>query len=712
MRMVYFILSCCLGLTLWGAEARIGLDATINGERVRLGFDTGASDSILFRGTAERLKLKIIEPLPDFGPVPGQVSGPLTEPVNFAYGTLTGRIQFGVINLPAFTETEMDGLLSWYPLRDKVFIFDPTKQTLDIGDTVPETARGWQRFKQTDDRVLGFQVAGQDSQRRIAYLDTGAEDGIALQPTLWKDWVATHTNQPATVTAFSTASGELFVKLEMWATEISIGALILQDVPVREADAHEALAMKPDHAATLGLFALRRLDLVVGGTNRVVYARPRADAPPPYPHNRLGAVFPPPDMRSDFLSARVAPGSPAYVAGIRDNDVLLKIGDLDVTRWRTDPRIMPLSRFWESAPGTELKLTLKRGEKEYRVTVIVKDILAPSRSGARPRAAAEGLLQEVLLGEVAERKQTSTGDFGRLFHDYDLATTADAIMRKITSSPEYADYLRRRSPNVSAEEKARDKDRRGRLMLDYIQGREDVKPEVKAWVQLFSSTLPSASWVQAMSAHRELEKYRPVDFVPKLLVIAKAQANGGELSGEQWNDWLGLTEAALPLARTPLEKNLGLLFAGAGAVKMQQVMPDGKAVDRIWKRARAIDTSDPQDNTFKLLLALVAQDPMAAAKLAPCSRARFLEPSLLLFAGKHDEALDALQRLCQQTPLDERERAGLHVTELLVFIFTHRFDEARRAIVQQRQSRNLIDEKARWLGALERILQEVETGSR
>ena len=377
MRALFLILSCCLGLALRGAEARIWVDATINGQRVRFAFDTGATDSILFRSTAERLKLKLIEPPPDFRPTAGLVSGPLTEPVDFAYGSWTGRSQFGVISIPSFADTAAEGLLSWYPLRHEVFIFDAAKQKLDIRDAVPESALGWPKFKQrTDARILGFEVGGENSQHRSVYVDTGSEDGVTLHPSLWKKWLAIRTNQPVTVSAFFTPASGLLVKQEMWASELSIGLLVLKDVPVREADVKESWSSVPDYAATLGLFALRRLDLVVDGTNGVVYARPRGDPAPAYPHNRLGAIFVPRDMQSDPLLAHVAPRSPAYLAGIRDNDVLLKIDDLDVTKWRTDPGVMPLSRFWVRPVGTALKLTLKRGEREYETRVVLKDILS------------------------------------------------------------------------------------------------------------------------------------------------------------------------------------------------------------------------------------------------------------------------------------------------------------------------------------------------
>ncbi len=75
--------------------------------------------------------------------------------------------------------------------------------------------------------------------------------------------------------------------------------------------------------------------------------------------------------------ADVADESPAYEAGIRNDDVLLKIGELDATKWRTDPKVLPLSRFWNSPAGTKLELTLKRGDREladsYHVATLDND---------------------------------------------------------------------------------------------------------------------------------------------------------------------------------------------------------------------------------------------------------------------------------------------------------------------------------------------------
>jgi S1-C subfamily serine protease len=154
-------------------------------------------------------------------------------------------------------------------------------------------------------------------------------------------------------------------------------------VPVTEVTpVHLALAAPP-FEASFGLAALKRLDLIVDGTHGVAYLRPRKSRPPPYDHSRLGAVFVPRDAQSNDLVAQIVPGSPAEEAGIRNGDVLLRVGTLDVTEWRTNPNVLPLSRFWEEPPGTRLDLTLRRGDKDMKVNVTLREILSPESTKPR-----------------------------------------------------------------------------------------------------------------------------------------------------------------------------------------------------------------------------------------------------------------------------------------------------------------------------------------
>jgi hypothetical protein len=208
-------------------------------------------------------------------------------------------------------------------------------------------------------------------------VDTGFAGGVKLSPPLWRDWKAAHANQPFTVRGYYNPVAGLVVAEESWATGIAIGSLVLTDVPVMEADKADVVLGSSRNQVTLGLAALKRLNFIVDGKRGVAYFLAKKTPPAAYEHNRLGAVFIPLNLQSDDLIGHVVKGSPAWEAGIRNNDVLMSIGGLDVTKWRTDPNILPLSRFWESPPGSKRELTLKRGRKIFKVNVILRQILVP-----------------------------------------------------------------------------------------------------------------------------------------------------------------------------------------------------------------------------------------------------------------------------------------------------------------------------------------------
>jgi len=84
-----------------------------------------------------------------------------------------------------------------------------------------------------------------------------------------------------------------------------------------------------------------------------------------------------PQTTNDLL-AHVAKDSPAAQAGIRDGDVLLKIDQLDVTPWRTQPGFFHSTDFGPGF-GDETSLTLRRGGKTIAIDVMLRNI-----SGHRP----------------------------------------------------------------------------------------------------------------------------------------------------------------------------------------------------------------------------------------------------------------------------------------------------------------------------------------
>ena len=359
-------------------DERIMLDGTINGKPVSLLFDTGASDLILFRKGAERLGLKVSDPPRGLQAAAGQVPVGESEVCDFVLGATRARTAFKVFEPPSYLHMGADGAVGWHPIRYNLIQVDAgLKQAKWLAAAPPESAT-WLKFRiRSQARVLCLEIPGQEENHGVLTVDTGSSRGVALNTERWHAWTAAHTNQPATLMAGYMPGAGTVVMEERWARELTFGPLVLTEAPIMLANLTEQAMASPGFEASLGLAALRRLDLIIDGDLGMAYLRPKSGPPSPYEYNRLGAVFAPTKEESNDLVARVIDGSPAFAAGIRNGDLLLKVGELDATKWRTDPKVLPLSRFWESPPGTKLELTLKRGTTTLKKTVVLRQILSP-----------------------------------------------------------------------------------------------------------------------------------------------------------------------------------------------------------------------------------------------------------------------------------------------------------------------------------------------
>ena len=372
-------------------DERIWVHAKINGNPVRLVLDTGTSGDIaLYSTTVKRLGIKYTPPDSHSGS--GLTSVGWTEPCNLDLGTNNANFSFhtddisfgkgirlGVLEVPEYLKPSEDGIIGWAAIKDKVISIDAV--TDKISFDAPGLLGGdkWKTIQlETRLGLLALDIILENGTNGVVLLDTGSSHGVEINPQKWSKWKLSHTNQPSTFESYYSPSIGPVIREESWADKISLGSLMLTDVPVMEADANDmALASLPQtqYVATLGLAALKRLDIIVDGQNGFAFIRPKITAPLPYQHNRLGADFVPKDSQSDDLIAHVANGSPAYKAGIRDGDILLKAGKLDVTKWRTDTN--PPTDHVEQPAGTKLKLTLKRSDKIFKTTAILQNIIPP-----------------------------------------------------------------------------------------------------------------------------------------------------------------------------------------------------------------------------------------------------------------------------------------------------------------------------------------------
>src|SRR6185369_9147253 len=87
-----------------------------------------------------------------------------------------------------------------------------------------------------------------------------------------------------------------FVEEQFWADKISIGPLQFKGVPITEAQVAEIDSASFE--ATLGMTALKHMQIVVDGIVGYAYVKMVKTPQVPYEHNRLGAVFIPKSSES------------------------------------------------------------------------------------------------------------------------------------------------------------------------------------------------------------------------------------------------------------------------------------------------------------------------------------------------------------------------------------------------------------------------------
>ena len=355
-------------------DERIWVDAKINGHPVQFAFDTGFGLPIaIFTSEARKLGLKITPPSHE--PDPGKAAFGTTEPCDLDLGTTNFHTTVFTYDLPDYLKEKAVGIVGWPAVSENIFSLDAIRQEMVFFKDAPKVDKPWVIVNVTTNTQLTLEIPG-PGRTYTVLLDTGKGAGVTLHPKRWQEWKLAHTNQPVTLEAYFMPGAGLVVREESFAHELTLGALTLTEVPVMEAN--QAETTSDDHfEAAFGLAAMKRMEIIIDGKHGIGYLRPRQTSPQPYEHNRLGAVFAPKDLQSENLVAHVVPGGPAFAVGIRDNDLLMKIRGLDTTKWRTDPNVLPLSRFWNSPAGSILELTVKRGENIFKVDVVLENILPP-----------------------------------------------------------------------------------------------------------------------------------------------------------------------------------------------------------------------------------------------------------------------------------------------------------------------------------------------
>lgn len=380
MRWLHTLIPVLLLASASASDDRLWIDVKINGQAVRLALDTGAESAFVWRREAKKLGLTFKDPRPNRRAEPGHVVISIADECDLSIFGQTHKAHFLVLELPSYARMPGAGVLGWGNISYNVLSFIGHERKFSLLRDVDASInkKDWLECKLKDAKVLSLWIPyKRDTKAKngAIYIDTGSAFGVQLSHERWKQWLAANPDTPMTITAYSSPAAGLVVEKIGWADKLDLGQIEIEDVPVMRCSAGSE--HWDDHEATFGMQALRRLDLITHGRRSLVYIRQTKRTKLQFQHNRIGAVFVPPGAKGEHLLAHVVKAGPAYQAGIRDKDVLVGIGDLDVTRWRTDPKVLPLSRFWQGQAGSKLELSLVRGGKALETIVELKDILVP-----------------------------------------------------------------------------------------------------------------------------------------------------------------------------------------------------------------------------------------------------------------------------------------------------------------------------------------------
>jgi len=357
-------------------QGMMAFDANINGQPVRLAFDTGAELTVLFERTAKRLGLEVAPPSADAQPAPGKVKVGFTQECQFQFAGHTWPMRFAVADLPGFLKPGVDGLIGWGSIKDNVIEIRHNPNKLVIRSELGIDPANWSCFPlRSESNLLIVQIPKSDGSPAEVLIDTGAASGVDLTQDRWKD--AVHPQWPSTLSAVYIMGRGLLVLQESWAKELIFEGLRFTEIPVSQGITPKASVVAGKLDAVFGLYAISCFSWVIDGTTNKIYLKPNnvTRVPRKYHYNRLGAVFVPRDVqRTNALLAHVVESSPAYKAGIRPGDELLRINDIDATKWRTDRSVMPLSRFWDQPAGAKLNLEIQREGQTRQLTVTLEEI--------------------------------------------------------------------------------------------------------------------------------------------------------------------------------------------------------------------------------------------------------------------------------------------------------------------------------------------------
>jgi hypothetical protein len=249
---------------------------------MRLAMDTN-SVSVLMTQGAKRAGLNPVAPESALHEKMGLAWLAESAPLEIGTQTFTAHFEvYPAIQTPA-NSYGVDGLLGWQAVRDNILLFNSQQHTISRLDKLPVEVAAWLKFKIHPGELLAIEVPLADGQTGNLLMDTGSNiDGIAMPQDQYQHWRSTHVGAKVYPLRYFTNGALTKSSERAWANEVSVGPLILTDLPVRPANDDETSWVN-HFAGKLGMYAFERMNVILDYSGGYAYLQPKPPPGPPYP---------------------------------------------------------------------------------------------------------------------------------------------------------------------------------------------------------------------------------------------------------------------------------------------------------------------------------------------------------------------------------------------------------------------------------------------
>ena len=338
-------------------HTRIFIPATVNGRRIAVMLDSGASSNVVDRRFADSLGLKAQGNMTAQGAGGASTAGVING-VNLTLGALTFRnstaVAIDLANIERRLGHPLPMILGGEAFTDCVVDIDFLHHRIAFRNPglfqAPAGVSSVALTQVGEARVLHSQVEGRPAS---LVFDIGNAGALVLFPRFWNvpGFLA---GRRTSTTQTGGLGGTSVVKLTM-ITALSVGGTSFGGVPTTLEDTRSAMAKSGRLDGNLGLPVYSRFRLIVDEPhNRVLFAPP-VDTAAPFEVSHAGLSLQSGPSGSEVLY--VAPGSPGEAAGLKIHDMIVTVDGVAVGRAYRGGR-----PYWVyGRPGTKLKIGLASG---------------------------------------------------------------------------------------------------------------------------------------------------------------------------------------------------------------------------------------------------------------------------------------------------------------------------------------------------------------